>query len=184
MIETPRLLLRLFRPDDALALAAYRSDPAIARYQAWPSPLTAEEAAQTVRGYIEADPEQPGWFQYAIELKADRGLAGDLGVNLDENLLQAELGMTLAPALHGNGYAAEALDGILGHLFGKGLHHVTAGCDPRNTAPVRVLERAGFTFEGRSTEPVLVRGEQVDTLRYRLLAGDWKSASPTAATAG
>ncbi|WP_407842169.1 GNAT family N-acetyltransferase (plasmid) [Streptomyces sp. DSM 116496] len=177
MIETSRLLLRRFEPADAPALRAYRSDPEIARYQAWPSPLSAEDAAEAVRKYSEADPEQPGWFQYAVELKADRSLVGDLGVNLDENLMQAELGGTLTPALHGQGYAIEALHGILGHLFCRGLHHVRAECDARNTASARLLERAGFDLEGRSTESLWQRGEWSDCLLFGLLARNWKPQS-------
>lgn len=94
-IETTRLILRRFRLQDAAPMAAYRNIPHIARYQAWPSPLTPEAAIDQARTYSEQDPEQPGWFQYAIELKADRSLAGDLGVNLHGNRLQADLGYTL-----------------------------------------------------------------------------------------
>lgn len=84
-------------------MAAYRNAPDIACYQAWPSPLTPEAATDQARVYSEQDPESPGWFQYAIGLRADRSLAGDLGVNLHDNRLQADIGYTLAPALHGRG---------------------------------------------------------------------------------
>lgn len=174
MIETPRLLLRRFELKDAVALAAYRSNPEIARYQAWPSPLSAEEADAAVRDYSKADPEEPGWFQYAIELRADQSLAGDLGINLHHNRMQAELGVTLAPALHGKGYALEALHGILGHLFDRGLHHVKATCDTRNAASARLLERAGFDLEGRSTGSLWLRGEWTDSLLFGLRARNWK----------
>ncbi|MEU6965468.1 GNAT family N-acetyltransferase [Streptomyces chrestomyceticus] len=40
---------------------------------------------------------------------------------------------TLAPALHGQGYATEAVRAALGHLFRRGLHRVSAECDARNT---------------------------------------------------
>ncbi|MFF1414763.1 GNAT family N-acetyltransferase [Streptomyces sp. NPDC058289] len=104
----------------------------------------------------------------------DRSLAGDLGVNLDENRMQAELGGTLAPALHSNGYALEAVHGVLGHLFDRGLHHVRAACDARNSASVRLLERAGFAFEGRSAESLWQRGEWTDLFLFGLLARNWK----------
>ncbi len=91
-IETPRLILRRFRIQDAAAMAEYRNAPHIARYQAWPSPLTPEAAIEQARVHSEQDPERPGWFQYALELKADRSLAGDLGVDLHVNRRQAEIG--------------------------------------------------------------------------------------------
>ncbi|MGW4983924.1 GNAT family N-acetyltransferase [Streptomyces mirabilis] len=177
MIETERLILRRFQLADAAPLAAYRNNPDIARYQAWPSPLTPEAATEQVRKYSEQDPEQPGWFQYAIELKADHSLAGDLGVLLHDNRMQAELGGTLTPALHGSGYAIEALQAILEHLFfNKGLHRVSAECDTRNTPSGRLLERAGFQPEGRRPEFTqnINTGEWTDTLLFGLLASRWR----------
>jgi len=38
--ETDRLVIRRFRPEDAPAFAAYRSDPDVARYQSWTPPLS------------------------------------------------------------------------------------------------------------------------------------------------
>ncbi|WP_044366792.1 GNAT family N-acetyltransferase [Streptomyces natalensis] len=187
-IETPRLVLRRFRIQDAAPMAAYRNDPGIARYQAWPSPLTPEGATDQARVYSEQDPEQPGWFQYAIELKADRSLAGDLGVNLHDNRLQADY--TLAPALHGQGYATEAVHAVLGDLFRRGLHRVSAECDARNTRSARLLGRAGFDLEGRRPEFTLNinTGEWTDTLLYGLLSGRWHTlaagSQPTAEATG
>ncbi|MFF3431968.1 GNAT family N-acetyltransferase [Streptomyces sp. NPDC002602] len=181
MIETPRLLLRRFRPDDAPLLGAYRSDPDIARYQSWNSPLTPAQAAETVRGYAEAQPEDPGWFQYAIELQANPGhLVGDLGVNLHEDRLQADIGFTLAPAHHGHGYATEAVHATVGHLATQGLHRFGAYCDTRNTASIRVLERTGFRLEGHGVENALIRGEWTDTYSFGLLARYWKGPTATA----
>ncbi|MFI1169656.1 GNAT family N-acetyltransferase [Streptomyces sp. NPDC020801] len=177
MIETESLILRRFQLADAASLAAYRNNPDIARYQAWPSPLTPEAATEQVRKYSEQDPELPGWFQYAIELKADHSLAGDLGVLLHDNRMQAELGGTLRPALHGSGYALEVMQAILEHLFDKGLHRVSAECDARNTPSARLMERAGFQLEGRRPEFTrnINTGEWTDTLLFGLLASRWKA---------
>ncbi|MGH3802785.1 MAG: GNAT family N-acetyltransferase, partial [Pseudonocardiaceae bacterium] len=159
---------------------AYRSDPDIARYQSWASPITPAEAAEIVRGYAEAQPEAPGWFQYAIELKADSRLIGDFGVDLHENRLQADLGCTLAPDQHGHGYAAEAVHGVVGHLIAQGLHRLSAHCDARNSDSIRVLERTGFRREGHGIENELIRGEWTDSYTYGLLARHWKGPSATA----
>ena len=47
-LTTDRLVIRRFRTADAGALAAYRSDPAVARYQSWVAPLSTEDAAELV----------------------------------------------------------------------------------------------------------------------------------------
>ena len=73
-----------------------------------------------------------------------------MGVHLHDNLLQAELGFTLAREHQKQGYATEAVHAVLDRLFRlQGLHKVTGECDARNTASAGLMERLGFTLEGR-----------------------------------
>jgi RimJ/RimL family protein N-acetyltransferase len=174
-IPTERLVLRRFRPADAETLAAYRSAPEVARYQSWEAPYPVEKARYAVESMVAADPEQPGWFQWAIELTAERAHIGDVGVNLHDNLMQAEIGYTLAPERQGHGYATEAVRAVLDHLFRvRGLHRVSAECDARNIASARLLERLGFTREGLLRQQTWIKGEWTDDLRYGLLAEEWR----------
>ena len=174
LIATERLVLRRFRESDAESLAAYRSDPSVARYQTWDAPYSLDEARAAVASFAAADPLSPGWFQWAIERTADRAHLGDLGVNRHENRMRADLGFTLAPVFQGQGYATEAVRGMLGHLFRvEGLHKVSAECDARNTASARVLERAGFTREGHLRSHTWIKNEWTDDLLYGLLADEW-----------
>ena len=48
LIATERLVLRRFRSSDAETLAAYRSDPDVARYQSWTPPVTLDQARAIV----------------------------------------------------------------------------------------------------------------------------------------
>ncbi|GAA4878956.1 GNAT family protein [Kitasatospora terrestris] len=178
MIDTPRLRLRRFRPEDAPALAAYRSDPQVARYQGWESPLSAEAAAAQVASYAAGDPRRPGWFQYAIELRAEGRLIGDLGVGLHENLRQAEVGFTLAADRQGQGYASEAVRALVDALFAGGLHKVSAECDARNASSARLLERVGFRREGLRRSHTWFKGEWTDDLVFGLLADDPRPTGP------
>ncbi|MFH8468636.1 GNAT family N-acetyltransferase [Streptomyces sp. NPDC017991] len=182
LLETPRLTLRRFRAEDAAPLAAYRSDPAVARYQSWTAPLPLDTAAHVVRSLAEGSPESPGWFQYAIELKADRCLVGDVGVCLHENLMQAEIGFTLAGDRQGHGYATEAVASVLDDLFGRrGLHRVSAECDARNTPSARLLRRLGFVQEGLLRQASRLKGEWTDDLLFGLLASDRRHPAPAPA---
>ena len=174
LLATERLVLRRFRLADAATLAAYRSDPDVARYQSWSAPFPPERARALVAGFVARDPESPGWFQWAIEHAADRVHIGDLGVALHENRMQAEIGFTLAPAYQGRGYAAEAVRGMLDHLFRvRGLHKVSAEADARNIASARVLERVGFVREGLLRSHTWIKNEWTDDLIYGLLADEW-----------
>jgi aminoglycoside 6'-N-acetyltransferase len=173
-VRTERLILRRFTAADAEAFAAYRSDPDIARYQSWDAPLPLSEAVQKVEEFGEGDPAAPGWFQYAVDL--DGVLIGDLGLNLDENLMQAELGFTLASAYQGRGYATEAVRGLLDDVFiERKLHRVSAECDARNAASARLLERVGFKQEGLRLSNSWFKGEWTDDLLFGLLRSDYLS---------
>jgi RimJ/RimL family protein N-acetyltransferase len=173
-VRTERLTLRRFTPADAVAFAAYRSDPEVARYQSWDPPLPLAEAQQKVEQFAQDDPAAPGWFQYAVDL--DGVLIGDVGLNLDENLMQAELGFTLAPAYQGQGYATEAVRGLLDDVFiVRKLHRVSAECDARNTASARLLERVGFKPEGLRLSNGFHKGEWTDDRLFGLLRTDYLS---------
>jgi aminoglycoside 6'-N-acetyltransferase len=176
---TTRLLLRPLRLADAPALAAYRSDPDTARFQPWLTPYTVGDAETLITELVTKDPGTPGWFQYGIELRSDGTLIGDLGVNLDANGMQADIGYTIATGQQGNGYGTEAVRRILDHLFGEQqLHRVAAECDARNVASARLLERVGFTPEGRRRSASWIKGEWIDDLLFGLLADEWPARPP------
>jgi RimJ/RimL family protein N-acetyltransferase len=174
MLTTPRLRLRPLVRGDAAALSAYRSDPAVARYQPWTVPFTVQDAENLITGLVQSDPMTPGWFQYGIERRADDALIGDLGVHLHTNGMQAEIGFTLAPSAQGQGYGSEAVRRILDHLLvERGLHKVAAECDARNDASARLLARTGFTLEGRLRSQTFLKGEWTDDLWFGVLADEW-----------
>ena len=60
---------------------------------------------------------------------------------------------------NGKGYATEAVVLIAGIAFEQlGLHRVQAGVMPRNHASNRVMEKAGFRFEGYSPNYLQING--------------------------
>lgn len=176
LIATERLVLRRFRTADAPVLAEYRSDPDVARYQSWDAPFPLLRAETAVANFMASDPDRPGWFQYAVERTADHTLIGDVAVHLHDNLMQAEIGFTLAAAYQKRGYATEAVGGVLDRLFHeRGLHKVTGECDARNTSSAALLERLGFTREGVLRQQTFIKGEWTDDLLYGLLATEWRA---------
>lgn len=119
-MDTPRLRLRRFTPGDAKDFVAYRSDPEVARFQDWEFPLSLESAQRLLRSYSRSDPGAPGWFPYAIEVKADGRVAGDVAVHRQRSGQEAELGFSLARDRQGQGYATEAVAAVLRALFAGG----------------------------------------------------------------
>jgi RimJ/RimL family protein N-acetyltransferase len=152
-IATDRLVLRRFRPEDAAPFAAYRSDPEIARYQSWDESYSIADAARFIAELTDAQPGTPGeWFQFAVADRATGALLGDCALRVDErDPTLAEVGYTLAPGQHGNGYATEAVGALVGYAFGTlGLERIHAIADERNAPSIRVAERLGFTVVART----------------------------------
>jgi aminoglycoside 6'-N-acetyltransferase len=170
--------LRSFREDDAPVLAAYRSDPEIARYQSWRTPVTLQDASTFIHQMMARDVHGPGWFQYAVILRSERALVGDIGINLHENEMQADIGFTVAAKYQGCGYATEMVWRVLEHLFvDRGLHRVSAECDARNLASARLLMRLGFRREGCRVANTWLKGEWTDDIVFGMLETDWRRTS-------
>lgn len=128
-------MIRRTRAEDASTLAAYRSDPKVARYQSWDSPFTLAQAQTFIDSFGATNPDTPGaWFQFAL-VEAATGLhVGDVaaGVDADDPRL-VTIGVTLSTSAQGNGYASEAVAWLLDYLFlERDKHRVTADCDVRN----------------------------------------------------
>jgi aminoglycoside 6'-N-acetyltransferase len=171
-----RLVLRRFRAADAPAFAAYRSDPAVARYQSWDTPYPLERAESMIAGLTGEHPDTPGqWYQFAVELRGSGELIGDCGAHvLGDDPRQAEIGFTFAAASQGRGYATEAVRRLLVYLFTeRGKHRVTANCDDRNVRSAALLRRVGMRREGLLVESTWAKGEWTNDELYAVLRREW-----------
>ena len=170
--ETRRTLLRPLGPDDAAALAAYRNDPHVAKFQDWELPFSEEAATALIAAQADlTGPAAGRWIQIGIE--HDRELVGDLAIGLDPSGALATLGHTLRADRQGRGLAIEAVGAAVDRLFAlTGVHRVGATLDPDNVGSARLLERLGFRYEGRAVSAAPVRGAWLDDDRYALLTSD------------
>jgi RimJ/RimL family protein N-acetyltransferase len=84
------------------------------------------------------------------------------------------LGYILHPDHRGHGYTTEAVKLLVDHLFTtKNIVRVQAECNPENRASVRVLEKAGFTYEGLKRKAVYIQGVYMDGALYSVLREEW-----------
>jgi RimJ/RimL family protein N-acetyltransferase len=166
--ETERLVLRPFRLADADFLAAYRSEPAVARFQSWTAPYPVARARAFILSLQGLDGPQRGtWIQIAVE--RDDALVGDVAVGLDSGGEIATIGYTVAPAHQGHGVAREAVGAVVDRLFElSAVHRVEASVDPRNVASSRLVEALGFELEGIARSAVRDGDEWSDDARYAL----------------
>ena len=149
-LETPRLTLRRSRPEDAEAISAYRSDPAVNRYQGWERTDADGIRAQIEEMSVRA-PGEPGWVQLSVRERESGRLVGDVGLSAasDEPGV-IEIGYTIDPAFQGRGYATEAVGALIAHAFEElGADVIRAYASAKNLPSIRVAEKAGLKLVER-----------------------------------
>lgn len=181
-IETERLILRHLQARDLEEYLGYRNDPEVARYQGWEH-ITREQAETTVNDQAALAPGTPGkTFLFAVELKSEGRLIGDLGLMIREHdPHQGMTGYTFSRAYQGKGYATEAFIGMLDLMFdpdGPNMHRIFALVEPENTPSVKLLERAGFRREGHFIRARWFKGRWVDDYQYAMLQSEWHEKRP------
>jgi RimJ/RimL family protein N-acetyltransferase len=84
------------------------------------------------------------------------------------------IGYQVAPDARGRGYGTEAVQVIVDYLFlHKDIGRIQAETHPDNGASRRVLEKVGFTFEGRLRRSFFSRGVWRDTAMHSILREEW-----------
>jgi aminoglycoside 6'-N-acetyltransferase len=160
-LTSRRLVIRRFASGDAEALAAYRTDGEVARYQDWECPYPISEARKFIASLYQLAPGTPGpWFQFAVSLSSSGTLLGDVALRTSRvEVGQAELGFTFASAHQGQGYATEAVRAVVQYAFGQlAIHGVFSRTDARNLQAQRLLERIGFRQESEFRESTWFKG--------------------------
>jgi [ribosomal protein S5]-alanine N-acetyltransferase len=179
VMETERLILRRFLPEDGTALFEYLSDPDVVRFEPYGVYTRSECMAEAMERY-EAGEDSPFW---AVCLKDSGSLIGHLYFQNEEPrlLMTWQLGYVFNPAYHGQGYATEASRRILRYGFEEqGAHRVIAGADVRNTASWRVMERLSMRREAHMLQGTFFRRKPdgtpdwIDSYRYAILSGEWR----------
>lgn len=148
---TDRLSLRRSRPEDAEAIAAYRNDPEVRRFQGWD--LTDLDAVrESVREMAGRTPGKMDWVQFSVIERSTGRLVGDVGLCPSGDPGVIKVGYTIAPSHQGQGYATEAVAALIDYIFEElGALTVRAYADADNLASRRVAEHVGMrlmeTFE-------------------------------------
>jgi RimJ/RimL family protein N-acetyltransferase len=179
-LTTERLILRRLDNVDAHAMAAYRNDPEVARYQSWER-CSLAEAKTLITEHKNQPFGRPGeWIQAAIALRSTNQLVGDVAMKLQRHdPRQAIVGFTVARNHQRRGYAREILSAVFDHFFlAIGLHRVSADCDPRNAASWRLMESLGMRREAHHLRNLWFKGDWADEYIYAVLREEWIGRRP------
>jgi RimJ/RimL family protein N-acetyltransferase len=178
-LQGKRVRLRGPRREDAEALFALFSDPAVMRYWSRP-PMTTLGEAQGLVGEMLDSFEQRSLLNWMVTTRDDDGVIGTCTLfRIDPRHRHAEIGYALRSDHWGRGIAGEAVALVLDWAFRRlDLQRVEADIDPRNDGSRQLLARLGFSSEGVMRQRFFVGDEATDSEIFGLLAADWRNRSP------
>lgn len=160
--------LRKIRVEDGERLVALANNPKVANNlrDDFPHPYTLEDAEQFITNAQAANPT----LRFCIEKNGV--YVGNIGIHPQQDVYQknAEIGYFIGEPYWGQGIASQAVKMIVEYGFRQlDFHRIFAGVFSYNMASAKVLEKAGFSFEGASVEAVYKNGELYDELRYAII---------------
>ena len=148
-MESERIILRLWREEDAENLFKYASDPDVGPRAGWAPHQSVEESREIIQKYFSND------RTWAIELKETGEAIGCIGyfiygesnINIGEN--DAEAGYWIAKPYWNRGICTEALRWLIDYCFNeKKFQTLWSDFFVDNPASGRVMEKCGFRDTG------------------------------------
>lgn len=173
-INTERLLIRTVTAADLDDLLLVNGDDTVTHflpYATWQS--HGDGVAWLAR--VEARTADGSGRQLVMERTADRRVIGAILLfRFDEASARLEVGYVLGRQAWHQGYATEALRGVLGCAFTEwGIRRIEAEVNPDNNASTSLLLRLGFVHEGRLRQRWVAKGRTYDTNIYGCLSTEW-----------
>ncbi|HEX8501430.1 MAG TPA: GNAT family N-acetyltransferase [Pyrinomonadaceae bacterium] len=181
ILETERLALREWEPEDAGALFVLMSDAEVMRYVDVGKPW---EDVGRVRDWIVRMRESyraRGYSRWAVAERDGGAVVGSCGFALLPWSGEVDFGYMLRRDRWGRGYASEIGRAALRHGFERyGFREVVASIAPENAASRRVLEKLGFVYRGNE----VMQGEEEESEIYVAVNPAAAAAAQTAAAEG
>lgn len=164
--------LRKWRMEDAADLATVISNPRILENlrDGIPYPYTEADGREFIAAMLSVNEQDT--FAFAITVE-DR-VIGSISVSRQSNIHSrtAELGYYLAEEYWGQGIATEAVQQICEYVFSySDILRIFAEPFAYNVASQRVLEKAGFQYEGTLRQNAVKNGKVLDMKMYARLRG-------------
>jgi RimJ/RimL family protein N-acetyltransferase len=159
VLETERLYLREWVPDDWIRFKPLVVEPRVIQYINQGGPWPDHRIQTRVLEYIHFG-QTRGWHLWPVIHRADAALIGFCGFS-DGRPPDVEIGWRLLPDYWGQGLATEAAKATLDYGFRSwSFSPVIAVAQTPNRASIRVMEKIGMTFDGTMDD----RGAEV--VRY------------------
>jgi RimJ/RimL family protein N-acetyltransferase len=175
-LETKRLKLRPLHADDAGTIAHLAGDKQIASTtRRIPHPYTLEMAQQWIASLPDLHEKQE-LCNFAITLPQNGELIGSIGLILNMQDWQGELGYWIGRPYWNNGYATESALCVVAFAFETlQLHRIFAYHMTRNPASGRVMQKIGMKREGTLHDHRYKWGKFEDLVVYGMTVKDYQA---------
>lgn len=179
-LETQRLVLRRFTPDDADNLAMLDADPDVMRFVTGGIPTSRDEIVNDyLPAFLAYYDRYEGFGFWAVTEKASGEFLGwfHFRPGPDAAPGEVELGYRLRKTAWGKGYGTEGSLALIRKGFTElGVQRVVAEAIAVNAASRRVMEKSGLrlvrTFRQRWPDPV--HGDEHEIAEYALDKSGWQ----------
>lgn len=185
-IDTNRLRLASFKPDDAELVYAYASNPNVARYTSWQPHETVADSA--------------GWIEYALShqdleheslncpwaiRKRDDSLIGCISFKRT-SITTGRIDYVLSESEWKQGLMTEAALAVLSWAFTHvdGIQEIESGGLTENVATVNLLRKCGMTLRKTANHHFAKFGDEEKEVSYFSITRDERKANRASREAG
>jgi RimJ/RimL family protein N-acetyltransferase len=183
-LETERLVLRRFTPNDIDNLVELDSDPDVMHFITGGRPTSRDDIQnQVLPAFLDFHERFAGYGFWAAVEKSTEQFLGWFHLRPAEGAQpgEVELGYRLRRSAWGKGYATEGSRALVHKAFAElGVRRVVAFTMVVHVASRRVMEKAGLKLVRTFHQPWpdYIEGEEEGDVEYALLRSDWEQ--PTA----
>jgi len=147
MLETARMRLLAWQPDDWLLLRPIATEPQVMRYisngEPWPDERIREFVERQISHF-----DRLGYCLWKLLLKETSEMIGFCGLQPLDGTAETEIGWWLTRAWWGQGLATEAARTALTDGFDRAeLKRIVAVAMAANLASIHVMEKLGMKYE-------------------------------------
>lgn len=169
ILETKRLQLRPFAPEDAADVYAYARDARVGPVAGWPPHTSEAESREIIQTVFSAP------HVFAIVLRQTGRVIGSVGFvgrcPAGDPALEEEVGYALGHDFWGEG----PLEAVLAYgFFQRGLRRIWCGHYGGNWRSARVIGKCGFSYCFARTEAVPLLGEKRQCYYYAQTEEAWR----------
>ncbi len=175
MLETERLILRRFMPEDAGPMFRnWANDPEVTRFLMWQTHADIEVSKAITNEWV-GNYESDSYYQWAIVPKALGEPIGSIAaVKVDDVTKMVHIGYAIGTRWWHKGYTSEALTRLVKFFFEEVcVNRIESRHDPRNLNSGKVMLKAGLKYEGTLKSADYNNQGICDAAYYAILSTDY-----------